>query len=173
MGGRVTQISPQCGTAVRMFAAGSTDAAIGWHAACRSRECGCLHHREQRRSISEMLRIQTRLRLISQGIDLDAANGPRVLCLREHDLTVPNALNSHGECRECRRNSTRLYKQRVRDRLEAERVAAEARRKAGLPPLRGVIVPELPRLWIVAAAVQSKGRVVDRIPPVQRRRLAG
>lgn len=167
------QISPQCGTAVRMFAAGSTDAAIGWHAACRSRGCGCLHHREQRRSISEMLRTQTRLRMIAQGIDLDATDGPRVLCLHEHDLTVPNALNSRGECRECRRKSTYEYKQRVKIKLASHPKLILPERSPYLPPAKGVIVPELPRLWIVADAVQGKGRVVDRMPPVQRRRLAG
>jgi hypothetical protein len=155
-----------------MFAAGSTSAAAGWHATCRSRECGCLHHRDARRSISEILQSQVRQRLIAQGIDLEAANGPRLECLRGHDLTVDDALNSHGECRECRRNSTRQYKQRVRERLEAERAAAEARRRAGLPPSRGIVVPALPRLWIVQSTVV--GQVVTALPPVQRgRRLAG
>lgn len=169
------QISPQCGTAVRMFAAGSTDAAIGWHAACRSRDCGCMHHREQRRSISEMLRMQTRLKMIAQGIDLDATDGPRVLCLHEHDLTVPNALNSRGECRECRRKSSYEYKQRVKIKLAEQPELILPRRHPNLPPLRGVILPTLVRdgrrLQIVGPAYL--GRVVDQIPPVQRRRLAG
>lgn len=165
-------ISAQCSTAVRMFAVGSTAAAAGWHATCRSRECGCLHHRDSRRTVSEILQNQVRQQLIASGIDLEAANGPRLACVRGHDLTVEDALNSHGECRECRRNSTRQYKQRVRDRLEAERIAAEERRRAGLPPSRGIVVSALPRLWIVQSTVA--GQVVTQLPLVQRgRRLAG
>lgn len=155
-----------------MFAAGSAEAAAGWHATCQSRECACLHHRDARRSITELLQIQTRRKMVASGIDLEAPYGVRLECLHGHDLTLPDALNSHGECRECRRISTHNYKQRVKAKLEAERILADARRRAGLPPMCGLVVPALPRLWIVQTAV--RGQVVTQLPRVQRgRRLAG
>lgn len=156
-------ISPQCGTAVRMFAAGNEAIALGWHAACRNRECGCLHHRQERTPIADLLFHQSRQKMLARGIDLEAPDGPRLICRHRHDLTVPNALNSRGECRVCRRESSYRYKQRKK----LELVQAEL-----LAPVRGIVVPELPRLWIVADG--ARGRVVTELPPVQRgRRLAG
>jgi len=105
--------------------------------------------------MEQLLNQQTRRRLLALGINPDApATKDRTFCLHEHDLTVPDALNSRGECRECRRDSAHRYKQRIR--------AANQQRRLRLAP-RGIVVPALPQLWLPAP--RQLGRVVLELPP--------
>lgn len=118
-------LGPMCTVGRAHESRGLFDQAKQFHATCTGLRsgCGCRCHAEEQMSIEEVVAASKRRRLIAAGIDPDLPASKRrrtdrPVCIHGHPLDGPDALGPNGQCRACRRDDSRRYKQRQREEAE-------------------------------------------------------